>query len=170
MLVVHPWRDLRRYVEVRLEEAEAELKLAERFLEEGLYRNAAGKAFQAWKSLMAAVAALHRDALAQRFPGVVKTREGRTVARVDWIVAYMPTSRLREVAVWLRDAAGFDAVPLTDLALNLHEFQYNGVDKEAVLSRYTTLDAAVSDLKYFLERCREVLRDVAGRLSQAGSG
>ena len=119
---------------------------------------------------MAAVAALHRDALAQRFPGVVKTREGRTVARVDWIVAYMPASRLREEAVWLRDAAGFDAVPLTDFALNLHEFQYNGVDKETVLSRYTTLDAALSDLRHFLEKYREVVGNVAERLSQAGSG
>ena len=158
VLVVHPWRDLRKYVEIRLEEAEAELRLAERFLEEGLYRNAAGKAFQAWKSLMAAIGAMYRDVLAKHFPGVVKTRDGQTVPRVDWVLAYMPTTRLREVAIRLRGVAEFDIVSLTDLALNLHEFQYNGVDKEAVLSRYTALDLAVSDLNYFIEKCKEVLR------------
>jgi hypothetical protein len=30
----HPWRDLRGYIEARLEEAEAEFQLASKFLEE----------------------------------------------------------------------------------------------------------------------------------------
>ncbi|MEZ0320231.1 MAG: PaREP1 family protein [Pyrobaculum sp.] len=52
MSIVHPWKNLRRYVEIRLDEAEADLAL--RFLEEGLHRNAAGKAFQAWKAALTA--------------------------------------------------------------------------------------------------------------------
>jgi len=48
--VVYPWRDVGAYVEVRLEEALAEFALAEKFLGEGLYRNAAGKAFQGWRA------------------------------------------------------------------------------------------------------------------------
>ena len=59
--IIHPWRDLKRYVEIRLQEALAEAKLALRFMEEGLHRNAAGKAFQAWKAALAAAAALARD-------------------------------------------------------------------------------------------------------------
>lgn len=55
MQIVHPWRDLRRYVEIRLQEVAAEAELALRFLEEGLHRNAAGKAFQAWKAALAAL-------------------------------------------------------------------------------------------------------------------
>ncbi|AFA39011.1 Archaeal PaREP1/PaREP8 family [Pyrobaculum oguniense TE7] len=47
-LLVKPWRDLQRYKEARLREAEVEARLALDFLEEGLVSNAAGKAFQAW--------------------------------------------------------------------------------------------------------------------------
>ncbi len=43
------------YVVARLLEALAEARLALRFLEEGLTRNAAGKAFQAWRALLAAL-------------------------------------------------------------------------------------------------------------------
>lgn len=45
-----------KYREVRLKEAQYEAELAERFLEECLVKNAAGKAFQAWKALVAAYA------------------------------------------------------------------------------------------------------------------
>jgi hypothetical protein len=43
------------YIEARLLEALGEARLALRFLEEGLTRNAACKAFQAWKALLAAL-------------------------------------------------------------------------------------------------------------------
>jgi len=47
------------YVEARLLEALVEARLAFRLLEE-LTRNAAGKAFQAWKALLAALLRLDR--------------------------------------------------------------------------------------------------------------
>jgi hypothetical protein len=34
------------------------------------------------------------------------------------------------------------------------------VDREALLSRYTSLELAVEDLKLFVARCREVLQRV----------
>jgi len=43
------------YVEARLLEALVESRLALEFLSKGLVRNAAGKAFQAWRALMAAL-------------------------------------------------------------------------------------------------------------------
>jgi len=49
-------------------EATYEADLALRFLDAGLYRNAAGKAFQAFKALLAALAMKYRDALAQSTP------------------------------------------------------------------------------------------------------
>ncbi|WP_342765490.1 PaREP1 family protein [Vulcanisaeta sp. JCM 14467] len=50
------WFDVRKYREVRLKEALYETDLVESFLNQGLTRNAAGKAFQAWKALVAAYA------------------------------------------------------------------------------------------------------------------
>jgi len=54
----------------KLREALYEAELAEEFLKNGLLRNAAGKAFQAVKAYLAAVAALHRDKIAAAFNGV----------------------------------------------------------------------------------------------------
>lgn len=104
----YPWKDLGRYVEIRLREAEAEADLAIGFLEEGLHRNAAGKAFQACKAALAAAAALARDALAQRFRGKAQLRE---VELVDLVIALMPTSRMWEAARALKGTYGDDVPP-----------------------------------------------------------
>jgi hypothetical protein len=93
-----PWRDPEGYRRGRLLEAKYEAELALKFLEEGLYRNAAGKAFQAWKALLAALAVEHRDKLAERFKGVRTTRDGRRVHLADFVVAFMPTGYMLAVA------------------------------------------------------------------------
>jgi hypothetical protein len=64
------------YVEARLLEALVEARLALRFLEEGLTRNAAGKAFQAWKAFMAALLRLELEKL----KAIAKTEEERRLA------------------------------------------------------------------------------------------
>ena len=51
------------YVEARLLEALGEARLALEYLERGLTRNAACKAFQAWKALLAALLRLELDKL-----------------------------------------------------------------------------------------------------------
>jgi hypothetical protein len=48
------------YVEARLIEALTEARLALEFLERGITRNAAGKAFQAWEALLAALPRLEK--------------------------------------------------------------------------------------------------------------
>ncbi|MGC8584166.1 MAG: PaREP1 family protein, partial [Thermoproteus sp.] len=77
------------YVSARLLEALVEARLALKFLEEGLVRSAAGKAFQAWKALMAALLRLELD----RLKALVKTEDER-----KWLesvaVPRVPTSRL----------------------------------------------------------------------------
>jgi len=150
-----PWRDLRRYVEARLKEAEWEAKLAEEFLENGLLRNAAGKAFQAWKAVLAAAAALARELVEERVPGFVVDRLGKRRRRADIVIALMPTSKMRAVAGALAERFGWEVVYLTSLALDLHEFQYNGVDPEGVASRYTDVRDVERDVRHLAEKARE---------------
>lgn len=98
-----PWMDLEKYRRDRLKEALYEAELAEEFLKNGVVRNAAGKAFQAVKAYLAAVAAAQRDKVAAAFPGRRRLSPTKVVERGEWIIAVMPTSRMREVAAIVGD-------------------------------------------------------------------
>jgi len=77
-------RDPEGYRRGRHLEAKYDAELALKFLEEGLYRNAAGKAFQAWKALLAALAVEYRDKLAERFKGVRLEIGAGLTWRISW--------------------------------------------------------------------------------------
>jgi hypothetical protein len=156
-------RDPEGYRRSRLQEALREAELALKFLEEGLYSNAAGKAFQAWKALLAALAVEHRDKLAERFKGVRTTRDGRRVHLADFVVAFMPTGYTLAVAKDLEEVAGLSLYNLTNLALSLHEFQYNGLDKSGIYSRYPFIDLVVGDIKRVANAVFEILRECNAR-------
>ncbi|MEZ0318762.1 MAG: PaREP1 family protein [Pyrobaculum sp.] len=143
-----PWVDAEKYKRDRLREALYEAELAEEFLKNGLLRNAAGKAFQAVKALLAAVAVDHRDELAAVFKGRRKLGERKAVERADWIIAVMPTSRMRSVAALIGDR---DLRLAVELALNLHEFQYNGLDRDAEVSRYGSEKEVERDVAEIVE-------------------
>ncbi len=66
-------------------------------MELGLIRNAAGKAFQAWKALLGALAVDTRDELAKVFNRDVEL-ENRVIKEVDYVIALIPTTRMREIA------------------------------------------------------------------------
>ncbi|WP_373467950.1 PaREP1 family protein [Acidianus infernus] len=51
-----PWVDYKKYQEDRFKEALYEADLAERFLNDGLIRNSAGRAYQAIKAYVAGLA------------------------------------------------------------------------------------------------------------------
>ncbi len=159
----HPWRDTTQYIKLRLEEAMQEAELALKFLDQGLHRNASGKVFQAWKAVVSAAAAKNRELIAKRYTGVIRDRTGKVRSRADLIIALIPTTRLREVASILEEVYGKEMVHLTDLALNLHEFQHNGLDPEGVVSRYTNLNDVEKDIRYLAEKTIEWVR----RLGQA---
>lgn len=142
-----PWRDLGKYIEGRMKEAKYEAELALKFLEASMARNAAGKAFQAFKALLGALAARHRDYLAQRYPGVKRLRGGKRVEYVDWLIAAVPTGLLLELARDLSALEGPELIHYANVALNLHEFQYNGLDKSGVLSRYARISSVEEDVK-----------------------
>jgi Archaeal PaREP1/PaREP8 family. len=141
-----------RYVEARLLEALVEARLALRFLREGLTRNAAGKAFQAWKALLAALLRLELDKLKT----LAKTEEERRWLETT-AVPRVPTSRMITLSLLL-ERAGHEGVSLwTDRALLLHEYQYHGPDPDMALSKFRTREEAA---EYAARLAAEVARRV----------
>jgi len=74
------------------------------------------------------------------------------------VIALMPTTKMREVASAPEEVYGRELIHLTDIALNLHEFQYNGLDPEVIASRYSNLADVEKDIKYLAERTIEWAR------------
>jgi hypothetical protein len=140
------------YVEARLLEALVEAGLALEFLERGLTRNAAGKVFQAWKALMAALLRLEMDKLR----ALAKTEEERRWLETT-AAPRVPTSKMKMLARLLKEVGYDDVSPWTDKALNLHDYQYHGPDPDLALSKYTRREEAVTDV---LELAAEVARRV----------
>ncbi|WP_291767758.1 PaREP1 family protein [Caldivirga sp. UBA161] len=150
-----PWFDIEGYKKIRLLEARYESELARRFLEEGLVRGAAGKAYQAWKALVAAFAAEDRSKLKDLFKGVVKVRGNRVIEKVDWVIAIMPSNVLKRVSQLI----GGDISVYTNLAILIHQYQYNGPDKSGLLSQYWDDESAKADIIQLLEVIDRILHE-----------
>jgi len=133
------------YVSARLLEALVEARLALRFLREGLVRNAAGKAFQAWRALMAALLRLELSRLV------------RVAGLAEGAVPRVPTSRLVTLSKLLSDAGHAGLLQATALALALHDYQYNGPDPDMALSKFRNREKAAAAV---LELVKEVVRRV----------
>ena len=147
------------YVEARLLEALAEARLALEYLGRGLTRNAACKAFQAWKAFMAALLRLELDKL----KALAKTEEERR-----WLesraVPRVPTTRMKELSRLLEEA-GHEGIPfVTALALDLHEYQYHGPDPDMALSKYTTRESAAADALLLLKEITRRVEALRGRV------
>ena len=136
-----PKPDDERYVEARLLEALVEARLALRFLREGLTRNAAGKAFQAWKALLAALLRMELEKL----KALAKTEEERRWLETT-AVPRVPTTKMKTLARTLEDVGHGAISAWTDKALNLHDYQYHGPDPDMALSKYTTREEAAADI------------------------
>jgi hypothetical protein len=151
------------YVEARLLEALAEARLALEFLERGLTRNAAGKAFQAWKALLAALLRLELDKL----KALAKTEEERR-----WLesraVPRVPTTKMKELSRLLRDASHEGITFVTDKALDLHDYQYHGPDPDMALSKYTTRESAAADVVELLQELTRRIEALKGRIKWGG--
>jgi DNA repair exonuclease SbcCD ATPase subunit len=147
------------YIEARLLEALAEARLALRFLEEGLTRNAAGKAFQAWKALLAALLRLELEKL----KALAKTEEERR-----WLesraVPRVPTTKMKELSRLLKEA-GHEAISAwTDKALDLHDYQYHGPDPDMALSKYTTRESAAADVVELIQELTKRVEALKSRI------
>ena len=139
------------YIEARLLEALGEARLALEYLERGLTRNAACKAFQAWKALLAALLRLELDKL----KALVKTEEER-----KWLesraVPRVPTTKMKEVGRLLEETGHYGISAWTAVALDLHDYQYHGPDPDMALSKYTTRESAADVLLLLKELARSV--------------
>ncbi|MFP3251699.1 MAG: PaREP1 family protein [Thermoproteus sp.] len=147
------------YVEARLLEALGEARLALEFLERGLTRNAACKAFQAWRALMAALLRLELDKL----KAVAKTEEERR-----WLeskaVPRVPTTKMKELSRLLRDAGHEGITAWTAVALDLHDYQYHGPDPDMALSKYATRGSAAADVVELLQELARRVEALRGRV------
>jgi len=147
------------YVEARLLEALEEARLALEYLERGLTRNAAGKAFQAWKALLAALLRLELE----RLKALAKTEEERR-----WLeskaVPRVLTTRMKELARLLRDVGHEGITFVTALALDLHEYQYHGPDPDMALSKYATRESAAADVVELIQELTKRVEALKGRV------
>ena len=93
-----PQRDLLGYASARILEALLEGLIALEFLARGYTRNAAGKAFQAWRALTGALLALEIDVLGKELGSKDK----------EWLIEkgipMVPTSRLKPLALTSRES------------------------------------------------------------------
>jgi Archaeal PaREP1/PaREP8 family. len=147
------------YVEARLLEALGEARLALEFLERGLTRNAACKAFQAWRALMAALLRLELDKL----KAIAKTEEERRWLEAK-AVPRVPTTRMKELARLLRDVGHEGITAWTAVALDLHDYQYNGPDPDMALSKYATRQSAAADVLLLLKEITRRVEALRGRV------
>ena len=147
------------YVEARLLEALGEARLALEYLERGLTRNAACKAFQAWKALLAALLRLELDKL----KALAKTEEERR-----WLeskaVPRVPTTKMKELSRLLREAGHEAITAWTDKALDLHDYQYHGPDPDMALSKYTTRESAAADVVELLQELTRRIEALRSRV------
>jgi hypothetical protein len=147
------------YVNARLLEALVEGWLAARFLKEGLVRIAAGKAFQAWRALLAALLRLELDKL----KSLAKT-EGERRWLETTAVPRVPTSRMTALSQMLEDTGHTKLSFATDKALKLHDYQYHGPDPDMALSKYRTREEAAKDILLLLKELIQKVEDLRERI------
>jgi hypothetical protein len=104
--------------------------------------------------VVAAYAVDKVDNLRRVFPGVKRLRgSGRRVEAAMWILAMMPTSKLKAVA----SIIGGDIDVYTNIALDLHDYHYNGRGPEGVFSPYPSDDVVAHDVRRLIEKVEELV-------------
>jgi hypothetical protein len=147
------------YISARLLEALAKAYLALEFLGKGLVRNVAGKAFQAWRALLAALLRLELD----RLVWIAKSDEERRWLR-ERAAPGVPTSRTETLSQMLEES-GRPGVSLgTALALELHDYQYNGPDPDTAVSKYRNREEATVDVRLLVKELAKRVEELKPRV------
>ena len=157
-----PKEDLDEVARLKLKEALIEAKLALEYLEKGIVRNAAGKAFQAWKALISALIALNFEELAKDMD-----EEQKKWLKEKGILAF--TSKLKPLSQKLEGKAGLKGISFgTDKALDLHDYQYNGPDPSMEYSKYPDPQSAEIDVKLLLKDLIEYVERYRDLIDEEG--
>ena len=138
------------FIKKKVEDSVYEAYLAKKLAEEGLVRNACGKAFQAWKDLISALLYLKKDE-------IVKLLDEK---QREWFLEkgiYAPSSRLSPLSKLLEEVGIEEISPWTDKALRLHTYQYHGPDPEGLWGGPVDKEDALKDLKLLLRKWKEYL-------------
>ena len=139
----------RNPIKKKVSDAICEAYLAKELMKEDNVRNAAGKAFQAWKDLISALLMLKKDEILK----LLKDEDQK-----KWFLKkgiYAPSSRLKPLSKLLEGVGIADIAPWTDKALDLHTYQYHGPDPEGLWGGPVDKEDAKEDIKMILRKFKE---------------
>ena len=157
-----PKEDLEELARLKLKESLLESKLALEYLDKGIIRNAAGKAFQAWKALIAALIALNFERLSKDL-----SEDQKEWLKEKGILA--PTSKLIPLSLMLEEKVDLDGIThATSTALDLHDYQYNGPDPDLIFSKYTEPESAKESTKLLIKTLLEYIEKYKDLLDEEG--
>ena len=114
-------------------------------------RNAACKAFQAWKALLAALLRLELGKL----KALARTEEEKRWLKSK-AVPRVSTSRMVVLSLLLKKAGHEAVAAWTSLALDLHDYQYHGPDPDMALSKFRNREEAEYTRRLAAEVARRV--------------
>lgn len=135
-----------------------EARLALHFVKEGLVRSAAGKAFQGWRAVLAALLRLELE----RLKTIAKSEEERRWLE-ERAVPRVPTSRM--ISLSLLERMGYRGVlAVTNTALNIHDYQYHGPDPDMALSRYRTREEAALNILFLTGEVARLVEGLKARV------
>ncbi len=144
------------FIKKKVEDSIYEAYLAKKLAEDGLVRNACGKAFQAWKDLISALLYAKKDEILKLLKGEKQK---------EWFLKkgiYTPSSRLRPLAKLLEEVGVKDISAWTDKALSLHTYQYHGPDPEGLWGGPVDKEDALKDMQLLLKKWKEYVERYFG--------
>jgi hypothetical protein len=116
-------------------------------------------AFQAWRALLAALLRLELDRLVR----IAKSDKERRWLR-ERAAPGVPTSRTKTLSQMLEES-GRPGVSLgTALALELHDYQYNGPDPDTAVSKYRNREEATVDVRLLVKGLAKRVEELKSRV------
>ena len=122
-------------------------------------RDAAGNAFQTWHALLAILLRLKLDKLLQ----ISRSEEER-----NWLankaVPRVLTSRMKFSPQMLKEVGYRNISAWTSIALDLHDYQYNGPDPDMAVSKYRSREEAAIDIKLLINELVKRIEELKPRV------